>query len=263
LAPTLTPSHLASFQRDGFVYVRAEDFWTREELERLISRCNALDRWPDTPFKWMKYYEKNLLKKQPGHENDPEKILQRIENFLPYDPPLDGLLNGSKMLEAVSYLFGERAVIYKDKINYKLPGSDGFKPHQDVAAGWWMYGQSLHISALVTIDDCSAENGALELVRGRHRDGMLSEKWKELSEEVCQQMKWELHPSRPGDIVFFDSFVPHRSGPNMTQHSRRVAYITYGKLSEGDWREKYFKDKRASFPPDIEREPGKEYSYKI
>jgi ectoine hydroxylase-related dioxygenase (phytanoyl-CoA dioxygenase family) len=32
---------------------------------------------------------------------------------------------------------------------------------QDHAAGWWMYGQSLHISIMVNIDQATKENGAL------------------------------------------------------------------------------------------------------
>jgi len=42
-----------------------------------------------------------------------------------------------------------------------------------------------------------------------------------------------------------------------------VCYTTYAKKSEGDFRKKYYEDKRKSFPPDIEREAGKVYEYKI
>jgi len=81
----------------------------------------------------MKYYEAN-----PEHKTDsaaPPKILQRIENFLQFNPALDRLINGPRMLKLMGELFGEPSVLYKEKINYKLPGGEGFKPHQDVAAG--------------------------------------------------------------------------------------------------------------------------------
>ena len=42
-----------------------------------------------------------------------------------------------------------------------------------------------------------------------------------------------------------------------------VLYVTYAKASEGDLRERYYSDKRASFPPDCERDPNKKYEYKI
>jgi len=50
---------------------------------------------------------------------------------------------------------------------------------------------------------------------------------------------------------------------NETDKPRKILYVTYAKESEGDFRERYYRDKRASFPPDIEREEGKVYQYKI
>ena len=67
----------------------------------------------------------------------------------------------------------------------------------------------------------------------------------------------------PGDAVFFDSFVPHRSGPNLSDEPRRVLYVTYNRLADGDHRAPYYADKRRSYPPDVEREPGKQYVYRV
>ena len=63
--------------------------------------------------------------------------------------------------------------------------------------------------------------------------------------------------------MLFDSFAPHRSAPNMTDTRRRALYITYNRASEGDQRVRYFAKKRANFPPDIEREPGKTYKFRV
>ncbi len=64
-------------------------------------------------------------------------------------------------------------------------------------------------------------------------------------------------------MVFFDSFVPHASGPNLTDKPRRVLYITYNRLSDCDHREQYFIDKRKNLPPDCERIPGREYKFRV
>jgi hypothetical protein len=234
-----------------------------------------------------------------------------------------------------SDLFAEQAIMYKEKVNYKLPGGAGFAPHQDVAAGWWMvrttqtlaqrspaqvaddcapdrghpatvtdggvhrteswagagaarvesriapphlyfplflpplfflfcqYKQTLHISCLVSIDAATEANGCLEVVAGRHTDGMLSDEWKEIPAETVSRFEWKPVPTEPGDVLFFDSYVPHRSAPNQTDAARRVLYVTYTKASEGDFRDRYYADKRVAFPPDCEREPGKNYEYKI
>jgi ectoine hydroxylase-related dioxygenase (phytanoyl-CoA dioxygenase family) len=70
-------------------------------------------------------------------------------------------------------------------------------------------------------------------------------------------------PTRQGDVVFFDSYVPHASRPNLTRDPRRVLYVTYNRASDGDHRVSYYADKRASFPPDIERLPGVEYRFRV
>ena len=44
---------------------------------------------------------------------------------------------------------------------------------------------------------------------------------------------------------------------------RRVLYVTYNRASEGDHRAAYFADKRKSYPPDIEREPGRTYVFRV
>ena len=128
-----------------------------------------------------------------------------------------------------------------------------------------MYGQTMHISVLIGIDAATPENGCLEMVSGKYgqRKERISPDWKEIPPETCEKLKWEWAPTRPGDIAFFDSYVPHRSGPNNTGKPRRVMYTTYAKAAEGDFRDKYYADKRKSFPPDIEREVGKKYEYKI
>jgi hypothetical protein len=76
-------------------------------------------------------------------------------------------------------------------------------------------------------------------------------------------MRFEICPTQPGDAVLFDSYVPHQSAPNGTDTPRRVLYVTYNRASDGDHRLRYFAEKRRSYPPDCEREPGREYVYRV
>ena len=144
----------------------------------------------------------------------------------------------------------------------RLAGGSGFEAHQDVQAGWSKYA-GLHITALVAIDRCTPANGCLEIATGIHDRGLIGSEWKPLTEQDLEGTEFAAIEAEPGDAVFFDSFAPHRSGPNQTDIPRRVLYFTYNKASEGDCLERYYADKRASYPPDIEREPGKEYSFRV
>jgi len=203
----------------------------------------------------MKYFENSLI--------DQSRILQRIENFLDYHPELNEMFNGKNFLNIVTDMMGDEAVLFKEKINYKLPGGGEFKPHQDAQAGWGQYGHTFHVSVLVTIDPSDKENGCLEVVRGKHKEGLLGPEWQELSDDVVAKLEWEPVPTQPGDILLFDSFVPHRSGPNLSSRPRRALYLTYNMRSQGECRDQYYVDKRKNYPPDIEREAGRVYVYKI
>ena len=143
-----------------------------------------------------------------------------------------------------------------------MPGGDGFKPHQDQQAGWGAYA-SLFITTLVSVDEATPANGCLELVAGHHTRGLVGKEWAPLTDADMAGMQFVACPTRPGDVIFFDSFVPHRSGPNPTEHARRALYVTYNRRAEGNHRARYYADKRRSYPPDCEREPGKEYVYRV
>lgn len=47
----------------------------------------------------------------------------------------------------------------------------------------------------------------------------------------------------PGDIVLFDSYLPHRSNKNLTDKARRLAYLTFNPLQEGDHHTAYYTKK--------------------
>ena len=244
---------LRDFQRDGFVVVKA--LYDRGEMQTLTDAIDALVRRGPTWGREMFYYEDSLLKKG-------ERVLSRVEKFADQDEVFKRFVQDGKMAGRVSELLGEKAVLFKEKINFKRPGGAGFAPHQDIQPGWDDYAPYF-ISVLVTVDPSTVENGCLELSAGHHTRGLLGEKWKPLTEEQLRGVAFTSYPMEPGDVAFFDCYVPHQSKPNLTDRERRNLYLTYNKVSDGDWREKYFADKRKNYPPDNEREPGKTYVFKV
>jgi len=246
----LTEQQLGDFQRDGFLVVRG--LYSIREIDEIRQWTEEVAGYPEVPGKYMMYFEKSL--------QDPEqRLLCRIEDFEPYHEGFRKLFQDEKMKGIVSRLFGEECVLYKDKINFKMPGADGFKAHQDVQAGWDKYAD-LHITALVSIDETTVENGCLEIVAGYHHRGLIGDKWKPLDDN---SLEYRPVTTEPGDAIFFDSYAPHRSQPNRTDKPRRVLYVTYNRLSEGDHRRRYYTDKRKSYPPDCEREPDREYVFRV
>lgn len=251
------------FDRDGYLIVRG--LFSPEEVQEMINACVDLENRRPVPGsdKEMMYYEDSLT--QPG-----ARILSRIEKFTETCEIFKRISEDPRITERVarclswgrSFPYNPTPVLFKEKVNFKKGnGGNGFAPHQDIQPGWDDY-CSYFISVLVTIDPSTLENGCLELSSGHHKRGLIGEKWKPLTEEQLKGIHFTKFPTAPGDVVFFDCFVPHQSEPNMTPNMRRNLYLTYNHASEGDFRLKYYEDKRKAFPPDNERE-GKQYAYKV
>src|SRR5437016_14669027 len=92
-------------------------------------------------------------------------MLARIENFVPYHAGLAALVTGPRLVGLLAALCGEPVVLFKDKINLKLPGGAGFAPHQDAPA-YVDFGVEHHLTVMLPVDAFTRENGCLEMARG-------------------------------------------------------------------------------------------------
>ena len=245
-----TVEDVARARRDGYLVVR--NFVNANQLAELLRWTTQLQESPEVSGRHWVYHEDSVT--TPGR-----RVIQRIENFCPYHAGFDQFIRGGALARWTGAVMGGPVVLFKDKINFKMPGGAGFKAHQDQQAGWSVYAP-LFVTAMVTLDAATLENGCLEVSAGRHREGLIGEQWKPLEE---QGLSLQPVPTAPGDVIFFDSFVPHASKANVTDSPRRILYITYNLASEGDHRTRYFADKHASFPPDIDRDREKTYVFRV
>lgn len=246
----LDPSQIKHFNDKGFVVSRGA--LSAEDTKSLQAWTAELSDRPEVPGQHWVYHETSKL----DNESD---LINRIENMYPFHDGFKQLSDA--LVEPVGQLLGEPAVLFKDKINFKMPGGEGFEPHQDSQAGWEDYA-SYFISVLVAIDDANMANGCLQVAERAGRQ-LAGEEWVPLTEEQTAAMSFEPVPTAPGDIIYFDSYTPHASDPNMTDTTRRIFFGTYNRLSEGDHREQYYADKHVNYPPDIERLPDREYVYRV
>lgn len=245
-----TAEEVACFRRDGYLVVR--NFLDRDRFAQLLRWTVELQEAREISGRHWVYREDSVT--VPGR-----RVIQRIENFCPYHESFDKLIREGQLARWVGVLMGGPVVLFKDKINFKMPGGAGFKAHQDQQAGWSTYAP-LFVTAMVTLDPSTHENGCLEMAAGRHREGLIGQQWVPLEEAGLDLKPF---PTAPGDVIFFDSFVPHGSKANLTDAPRRILYLTYNLASHGDHRARYFADKHASFPPDIDRDKEKTYVFRV
>ena len=250
----LSDKQVKIFHDFGFL-VFSEAF-SSTVAENIREWADEISNLPEEIGKHWVYHEPSLL-------DEKSDLINRIENMAPFHKGLSILANS--FIPSCGQLLGEEAVLFKDKINFKMPGGDGFKPNQDSQAGWEVYARYF-INVMVCIDEATLENGCLELANrpaGLVDMQLAGKEWAPLSEEETALMDFKAYPTKPGDVIYFDSYAPHKSAHNLTEKSRRLYFSTYNRLSEGDHLETYYADKRKSFPPDVEREVDKNYVYRV
>ena len=152
--------------------------------------------------------------------------------------------------------------LFKDKINYKSPGGNGFAAHLDAPA-YDHVAAVEHTTANLAVDPATPANGCIEIVPGSHAywqaipllpgGGRIDPAWEGKQDWVPVELA-------PGDMLVFGSHLAHRSAENRTDRPRGMVYATYAGRKDGlGLRDKYYADRRCEFPPDHERVAGKDY----
>ena len=215
------------FRTHGWVLTRLLDADAANALRGWVDEVSS---WPDDAGEWLHYREMT----------DDGPKLCRTENFVPFHEELRALLTDGPMLATASALLGEPAVLYKEKINYKLAGGAGYAPHQDAPAYRFV---TTHVSCMVAVDDATLGNGCLEVVSDLHHELLPVDENGCIRTDVAGSLDWMPVEVRAGETLWFHSRTPHRSGPNESDTPRRALYPTYNAAAEGDLRADYYRQK--------------------
>jgi hypothetical protein len=247
---TITDDEGRRYGEDGFLLLK--QVLPLAALQVIEQEVQRLESMPEQPGQHWVYGETVC---------DPEerRVISRMEYLERHSPVFSALSRALSDYAAVA--LAEPAVLFKEKLNFKRPGGAGFTPHQDQQAGWWNYA-SRFVSIMVSIDAATEENGCVEFAAGHHRHGMFRA-WEPLSDDDMKSMMFVPVETEPGDVVLIDSYCPHRSSVNRSREQRRLYFATYNRASEGDHLAAYYADKHAAYPPDVERDPSGDYTFRV
>lgn len=244
----LTRGQLDGWQRDGWLHLPGA--LGAGEVARLAAWIDEVAGWADTGGPGLHHHE----------QTDHGPALARSEDFVGRHDGLRSFITSGVVVDLCAQLFGEPAVLFKEKINYKHPGGAGFAPHQDATAYRFV---DHHISVMVPVDPATAASGCLDVAPGYERGLLPSTPGGRIDEAVAAALAWQPVEVQPGDLLWFDSYAPHRSGTNTTGRPRRALYLTYNAASKGDHRSTYYADKVATFAAEGEVADGGEVRLSI
>jgi phytanoyl-CoA hydroxylase len=246
---TLNDELKAQYLRDG--YLAFSDVLTQDEVEKanqsLTDIANYLrethkelrnsygEVWADEGNSGlMIQFEKNAA---PTGSDDPELELKirKYHNFVQYDSHLGFLAKSQSKIQGVlNGLIGTNPILMQNMALVKPPFYGSEKPwHQDDA-----YFKVAPLEAVcgvwIALDEATAENGCMFVLRGGHRTGALRHFHGTDCEIVHDRLCGELDRSKAvpvplpaGGALFFSGILPHQTPPNSSPLRRRALQFHY------------------------------------
>jgi phytanoyl-CoA hydroxylase len=215
----LTHDQVTEFRANGFL--RVGKLLSDEDVEMLRDEYDRVfdDARRDGSFR-------NLAGEEPGTATEMLQIMQVCERSMPFRR----LLYDVEILDAVASLIGPNIQLFHDQALYKpAHHGDAVFWHQD--NGYWKCLPANLVTCWLTLDDVTAENGAMHLLPGTHLGAMSHERGEK---EILFDLKDEVDASKAvvvdlpaGGAMFHHCQTMHYTPPNQTERPRRAFAIHF------------------------------------
>ena len=174
------------------------------------------------------------------------QIADRIDPVLDISPVFRELASDARLLGPAARLLDGPAAPFKAKLIAKRPGTAGYGLHQDYPY-WEHLGRPAddYVNALLAFDAFDGSNGTIEAFPGLHRRRATAAAGSPLDADASavEGRRGVLFEMEPGDVVFFHSLTPHRSGPNRGARPRRGLFLTYVPARHAGLDERYERER--------------------
>lgn len=160
-----------------------------------------------------------------------QDAVRKLYQFVNYEPRLRALSHHERLLNVVSQLMGGLTpAMFQDMALIKPPRLGREKPwHQDHAYFNYPLGTPI-VGVWIALDEATIENGCMQLLPGRHRDGprihFARRDWQLCDREVLG-LESVAAPLPPGGLLFFGGLLPHGTPHNDSGARRRALQFHY------------------------------------
>lgn len=238
----LSAHQLEQYSKDGFLIVRG--LFGTDDIASFRKECDRL--WKEVDI------EESSCRVQWRKGIDGRKIADRIDPILDISPIALATASDQRLIGPVEELLhGMQARIFKAKLISKWPQTCGYGMHQDFCY-WQDYttaSPDCFVTALLALDYFDEVSGTVEFFPGQHHQRLPSARGnpKDADESRMDLSHGVLAQLDPGDMVFFHSLTPHRSGPNLSEFSRQSLFFSYITPEWADIAERYYATRPVDF----------------
>lgn len=220
----LTAEQVAAFDRDGFVVLEQV-----LDHERLAAVEAELDRFNAE--------REEQLRAAGGSER-----ISRADEFVVNSNLVARSDNLRRFVSAQPFpglladLIGPDVRYDWDQLVYKKPETPrDFPWHQDTGYAF-AEPQWGSLTCWIPLVDATVENGCIWVVPGAHRQGTFRHWQTELGwvckEDDCGGVPVE---AKAGDVIVFSTLTPHKSGPNVSEGTRKAYIAQYAVAHSRTW----------------------------
>ena len=242
----LEKKQIIAFQNSGIIKIK--NFFKKEDIKDLKNNL----------FKKLK--KKNSFDCYYENLNN-TRLLRRIEKLSQNSKEFSNLLNNKLLKKTLRKLSSKKYHLFKDKLNFKYPNSQGFNRHIDghwhwqnqknkKEFGWKKYGNNF-LNVVIPLENVYLKNGCLYLSSKQYTLKVLGKNWKTITKNLenknsilSKKFKFKPYPINIGDILIFDWKVCHYSKKNLSNFSRMIIYATFS--DKKNQMKKYYLDKKRS-----------------
>lgn len=160
-----------------------------------------------------------------------QDAVRKLWHFVAFEPRLDAIAHHPAMLRTIASLLGDRPPqMFQDMALVKPPRLGREKPwHQDKA--YFDYPLDTPVVGVwIALDEATIENGCMQLLPGRHREGPIvhfnRRDWQICDDQVLGTASVAA-PLPPGGLLFFDGLLPHGTPHNASPRRRRALQFHY------------------------------------
>jgi ectoine hydroxylase len=209
----LSSEQIDDFRRDGYLILRG--LFATDEIQRLADYSRSDPRIDAQSFDRLDAAGRKTRLVLFNYESDDlYSMFSRSERLV---------RRAEQLLEGEVYH-------WHTKLTLKEPHDGGaWEWHQDY--GYWYNNgclEPLLVSCLIPIDPATVENGCLQVLRGSQRLGRVDhlstgdQTGADPARVAVAQERFELVPfeAEPGDAIFFDCNLLHRSDENLSPNPR-------------------------------------------
>ena len=223
------------FNKNGFAIIKS--FFNKTVIQKIKREIKKKIKEKNNFF----YYEKINGKLK----------LRRIEKISDYSNKSREIIFSKRISKLIYKFEKKKFALFKDKLNFKYPGGQGYVPHIDGHFFWkdknnnyqdgWKKYSDRFISIILPLDNSNIQNGCMYLANKNDTKKNLGSNFKQITKKLIintpnlkkkDEKKFKFFPiqMKMGDICLFDWKCAHMSKKNISKSKnnfRMLFILTY------------------------------------